>query len=132
MSPTSSIAVVCTVAISCLPSALRTISSPVASEAYRNVLSPSLGNGDRMVATSDFSGLESSDCALASAAAIVPIDSLDRCIGCLLAEDIEAHGSGFRPFGPYAVPSGLLGVFRHQPLQFGLGALVFEKTRSGS
>jgi hypothetical protein len=51
----SSIAVVCTVAISCLPKALRTISSPLESEAYRNVRSPSRGNGDRMVAVSDFS-----------------------------------------------------------------------------
>ena len=33
MSPASSIAVVCTVAISCLPRALRTISRPLASEA---------------------------------------------------------------------------------------------------
>ena len=75
-----SIPVVCTIAISCLPKALRTISRPLESEAYRNVLSPSRGNGDRMVATSDFSGLVSSDWALASALAIAPIDSLERCM----------------------------------------------------
>src|ERR1700686_1561996 len=84
-----------------------------------------------MVAVSDFSGLVSSACALARAPAMVPIDSLDRCMGCLHAQDIEAHGPGFRPFGPYAVPHRLLGVFRHQTLEFDLGILVFEKSRPG-
>jgi hypothetical protein len=84
-----------------------------------------------MVAVSDFSGLESSACALASAAAMVPIDSLVRCMGCLLAQDIEAHGYGFRPFGPYAVPDRLLGVLRHKALELGLGVLMLEKSRPG-
>src|ERR1700722_5728718 len=84
-----------------------------------------------MVATSDFSGLVSSACALASAPAMVPIESLDWCTGCLHVQDFEAHGSGFRPFGPDAMPDGFLGVFRHQALQFGLGALVLEKSRPG-
>ena len=43
-----------------------------------------------MVATSDFSGLASSACALASAAAIAPIVSLDRCMAVLLGEKIKA------------------------------------------
>ena len=55
-----SIAVVCTVAISCWLRHLRTISSPLASEAYRNVRLSSRGKGERMVAVSDFSGLVSS------------------------------------------------------------------------
>src|ERR1019366_6551650 len=81
ISPTSlSIAVLCTVAISCWPSTLRTMSSPLDNGAYRKVRSPSRGNGDRIVAVSDFSGLVISDCALASAAAMAPIDSLERCI----------------------------------------------------
>src|ERR1700692_1830497 len=84
-----------------------------------------------MVAVSDFSGLASSDCALASAAAMVPIDLLDWCMGCLLAQDIEAHRSGLRPFGPNAMPDCLLGVFRHQALELGLGGLVLEKSRPG-
>src|SRR5258708_37514077 len=84
-----------------------------------------------MVAVSDFSGLASSAWALASAAAKAPIDSLARCMGCLHCKNIETHGSGFRPFGPYAVPDCLLGVFRHQALEFGLGALVLEKRRPG-
>src|ERR1700719_1978696 len=84
-----------------------------------------------MVAVSDFSGLASSACALASAPAMVPIDSLDRCMGCLLAQDIEAHGPGFRTLSPNAMPDRLLGVFRHQSLEFGLGALVLQKSRPG-
>jgi hypothetical protein len=42
-----------------------------------------------MVATSDFSGLVSSACALASAAAIAPIDSLERCTVLLRRKEIE-------------------------------------------
>src|ERR1019366_2172740 len=84
-----------------------------------------------MVAVSDFSGLVSSAWALARAPAMVPIDSLDRCMGCLHAHDIEAHRSGFRPFGPNAVPDCLLGVFRHQALQLDLGVFVLEKSRPG-
>src|SRR5947209_5950910 len=84
-----------------------------------------------MVAVKDFSGLESSAWALASAPAMVPIDSLERCMGCLLAQNIEADGSGFRPFGPDTVPDGLLGILRHQSLELGLGALVLQKCRPG-
>src|ERR1700682_939472 len=84
-----------------------------------------------MVAVSDFPGLVSAACALARAPAMVPIDSLDRCMGCLQAQDVEAHGPGFRPFGPNAMPNRLLGVFGHDPLQFGLGSLVLEKSRPG-
>src|SRR5260370_1771417 len=82
-----------------------------------------------MVAVSAFSGLVSSDWALASAAAIVPIDSLDRCMGYLHAQDIEAHGSGFRPLGPNPMADRLLGVFRHQALELGLGILVLKKSQ---
>jgi hypothetical protein len=67
-----------------------------------------------MVAVSDFSGLESSAYALASAAAIVPTDLLDWCMGCLPAQDIEAHSPGFRPFGPDAVP-GILSAWDPKP-----------------
>src|ERR1019366_6921776 len=85
-----------------------------------------------MVAVSDFSGLASSACALANAPAMVPIDSLDRCMVCLLlAQDVEAHGSGFRAPGPDTVSGGLLGVLWHQALQLGLGALVIQKGRPG-
>jgi hypothetical protein len=39
---------------------------------------------------------------------MVPIVSLDR-MGFLLAQDIEAHGAGFRPLGANAMPDRLLG-----------------------
>src|SRR5450755_164039 len=84
-----------------------------------------------MVAVSDFSGLASSAWALASAPAMAPIDSLDRCMGCLLAQDIEAHRPGLRPFGPNPMTDGLLGVFRHEAFELGFGALVLEKGRPG-
>ena len=54
---------------------------------------PSRGTPDRIVAVSDFSGLASSACALASAAAIAPIDSLDRCMASILREEIETDRS---------------------------------------
>src|SRR6185437_13364279 len=84
-----SIAVVCTVAISCWPKVLRTMSSPLDSGAYRNDRSASPGPFGRIVATEDFSGLASSACALAKAAARQAMDSLDRCMASLQAEGVE-------------------------------------------
>jgi hypothetical protein len=46
-----------------------------------------------MVPTRDFSGLTSSACALARAAAIVPIVSLERCTAALHLEQIKADGA---------------------------------------
>ena len=46
-----------------------------------------------MVAVSDFSGFVRSDWALASAAAIVPIDSLQRCMAVLRCDDVETDGT---------------------------------------
>src|SRR5258708_21282137 len=83
-----------------------------------------------MVAASNFSGLVSSDCALARAPAIAPIDSLERCMVRLHFEEIEADGAGFGALGPEAMPDRLLGVLRHQALQLGLGVLVLEKSHS--
>src|SRR5271163_2096195 len=84
-----------------------------------------------MVATSDFSGLVSSACAFASAAAIAPIVSLDRCIAVLLGEKIKADRARLRALGANAMASRLLGVLRHQGLQLGLGAFVVEKCGPG-
>src|SRR5580704_10022475 len=85
-----------------------------------------------MVATSDFSGLTSSPCALASAAAIVPMDSLDRCMAtCLHVEKIEADGAGLRTLGTNPVADCLLGVLGHQTLEFDLGPLVLEEGGAG-
>ena len=44
---------------------------------------------------SDFSGLVISVWALASAAAITPIDLLERCMAILHLQQIEADGAGF-------------------------------------
>ena len=62
-----------------------------------------------MVATSDFSGLVSSAYAFASAAAIAPIVSLDRCMASLtLSEKIEADRARLRAFGSNAWPEASL------------------------
>src|SRR5260370_24698175 len=82
-----------------------------------------------MVAIRDFSGLVSSPWALARAAAMAPIDSLERCIGHL--HQVEADGAGFGAFCPEAMSDRLLGILRHQFLELGLGALMFLKGRSG-
>src|SRR6266568_1890565 len=103
-------------AICCWPRALRTMSSPLESGAYRKVRVPSPGLSAPIVPTSDFSGFDSSDCALASAAASAAIDSLDRCMGSLRLEDIEADGPVLRAASPDAVADALPGVLRQQGL----------------
>ena len=84
-----------------------------------------------MVATSDFSGLVSSDWALASALAMAPIASLERCIFGLPFKEVETDGASFRAFGPNAMSPRLLGILGHQPLKLSLCILVLEKSRSG-
>src|SRR6266576_2427296 len=79
-----------------------------------------------MVATSDFSGLVSSACALASAAAMVPMDSLQRCIAALHAQDIKAHRTGFGSSGADAMANRFLSVLGHKGLELGLGILMLE------
>src|SRR5215813_9082615 len=79
-----------------------------------------------MVATSDFSGLVSSACALASAAAMVPMDSLERCMAAHHAQDIKAHRTGFGSFGSDAMADRLLGVLGHKRLELCLGILMLE------
>src|SRR5262244_3940585 len=86
-----SMAVVCTVAISCWPSVLRTMSRPLDNGAYRKRRSPSHGRPVRMVAVRDFSGLMSSACALAKAEASAATVSLDRGMGRLYFQHIKAH-----------------------------------------
>src|SRR6266702_4806282 len=120
----ASMAVVCTVAICCWPSALRTRSRPLESGAYRKVRATSPGLSAPMVATSDFSGLESSDCALASAAASAAIESLDRCMGHLRLENVKADGTCLRAASANPVADRLLGVLREERLELHLGAFV--------
>src|SRR5215831_3522266 len=102
------------------------MSRPLDNGAYRKLRSPSRGKADRIVATSDFSGLVSSACALASAAAMVPMDSLERCMAALHAQDIKAHRTGFGSFRSNTVSDRFLGVLGHKRLEFRLGVLVLE------
>src|SRR6516225_5804997 len=85
-----------------------------------------------MVATNDFSGLTSWAWALASAAAMVPILSLERCMAILRFEEIETDGTRFGALCTNAVASRLLGILRHQGLELGFGVLVFEMRRPGA
>src|SRR5229473_87738 len=85
-----------------------------------------------IVALRDFSGLESSPWALARAAAMAPMVSLERCIGDLRIYKVKTDGTRFGALGAQAVPGGLLGVLRHQLLQLGLRALVLLIGRSGA
>src|SRR5262245_14631746 len=124
-------AVVCKVAISCCPSVLRTMSSPLESGAYRKLRSPSPARPVRMVAVSDFSGLVSSACALAKAEASAATVSLDRGMGCLRLQHVKAHRSRFRALGFHAVPDGLPGILRHQGLELAFGPFVVEKGAPG-
>src|SRR5689334_1992826 len=84
-----------------------------------------------MVAVSDFSGFVSSACALASAAAIAPIVSLERCMAGLQVDELEAHGAGLGALRPHAMADRLLGILRHQLFELGLGPLVVEEGGPG-
>src|ERR1700730_7808902 len=80
-----------------------------------------------MVPTNDFSGLAISACALSRAAALAPIDSLERCMACLRVEKIKAHRARLRALGADAVADRLLGVVGHEALELGLGFLMLGK-----
>src|SRR5450755_16104 len=85
-----------------------------------------------MVAVSDFSGLVISACALASAAAIAPMVSLDRCIARLhAAQQIETDRPRFGPLGADAVAEGFLGILRHQDFEFGFGPFMVQEGCAG-
>src|SRR5262245_19671637 len=107
-------AVVCTVAISCCPSVLRTRSSPLESGAERKLRARCPGRPVRMVAVSDFSGVTSSAWALAYAEASAATVSLDRCMDSLRLQQVKAHRPRFRALGFHAVPDGLSGILGHQ------------------
>ena len=85
-----------------------------------------------MVAVSDFSGLISSPCAFASAAAMAPIGSLERCMINFQAQNVEAHRAGLGTFRPDSVTDGFLCIFRQEGLELCLGILVFEVRLSRS
>src|SRR5262249_39571981 len=85
-----------------------------------------------VVATNDFSGLTSWAWALASAAAMVPILSLERCMAALQLLEIKADGTRFGTLGPDAMASRFLGILRHQRFQLDLRTLMLQKGLSGA
>src|SRR5450759_4659464 len=85
-----------------------------------------------MVAVSDFSGLVSSACALASAAAKAPMVSLEWCMAVLHgAQQIKTDRPGFGPLGADAMAEGFLGILRHQDFEFGFGPFMVQEGRAG-
>jgi hypothetical protein len=60
------------------------------------------------------SGLTSCAWALARAAAIVPILSLDRCRAVLLTEEVETDGAGFGALSADAMAGCLVSILRHE------------------
>src|SRR5215471_21843822 len=57
---------------------------------------------------------------------MVPMDSLQRCMAALHAQDIKAHRTRFGSFGSDAVSDRLLGVLGHKGLEFRLGILMLK------
>src|SRR5215204_1780752 len=85
-----------------------------------------------MVAARDFSGLTSSACALARAPAMVPIDSLDRCMARLHTQKVESDRASLRALGPDAMANRLFGVFGHKGPELSPGGFVLEKSWPGA
>src|SRR5450759_4941215 len=85
-----------------------------------------------MVAVSDFSGLVISACALASAAAIAPMVSLEWCTTVLhAAQKIKTDRPRFGSLSADAMAEGFLGVLRHQDFEFHFGPLMVQESRAG-
>src|SRR5262249_8145554 len=125
-----SMAVACTVAISCWPRVLRTMSSPLEGGAKRKLRSPSPARPVRIFGLRNFSGLTSSAGALAKAEASAATVSLDRGMNGLHLQHIKAHCSRFRALGFHAVPDGLLGIIGHQGFELAFGPFVVENGAS--
>src|SRR5262249_296548 len=84
-----------------------------------------------MIPTRDFSGLTSWACALANAAAIAPMVSLERCTAWLPLDEVKADCTCLGALGPDPVPDDLFGILRHQSLELGFGSLMLEKGLTG-
>src|SRR5690349_4920939 len=124
-------AVACTVAISCWPRHVRTRSRPEDNGAYRKLRLPSRGNGETIVAVSDFAGFSISNCALASAAASAPMLVLDRCIAGLQLQKLETDRARLRALRPQPVSRSLFGVLGDERLQFCFRPVVVHRGRTG-
>src|SRR5215218_4167320 len=84
-----------------------------------------------MVAVRDFSGLVSSPWALASAAAMAPMVSLQRCMVRLRIHKLKGDRAGFRALGAQAMTNGFLGILWHHFLKISLGRFMLLMRRPG-
>src|SRR5258707_1278248 len=82
-----------------------------------------------MVAVNSFSGLASSPCALARAAAMAPMDSLERCMVRLHVHQIKANRPGYRAFGAQAMADSFLCILGNELFQFCLCSFVLQIRR---
>src|SRR5262249_40164381 len=80
-----------------------------------------------IVAVSDFSGLTSSACALASAAASAATDSLHLGMFGLRREKIEAYRPRLRALPSHSMPDRLPDILRHQCLELVFRPLMVRK-----
>src|SRR3974377_2324847 len=85
-----------------------------------------------MMASNDFSGLTSWPWALASAAAMVPILSLQRCIVFLRLLEVKRDGTRFGTPGADAVPNRFLGILRYERFELGFRALMLQEGLPGA
>src|SRR5690349_21548635 len=84
-----------------------------------------------MVASSDFSGLTSAACALASAEASAATVSLDRGMDRLRLEQVKADCARFGALRPHPMPNRFLGVLRNKRLELAFGTFMIQVGRAG-
>lgn len=86
---------------------------------------------DVIVAVGEFSGLTSSICALARAAAKLLMVWLDRWMVGSRSKKVKADGAGLGPLGAEAMTDRLLGILWHKILELDLGLLVLKMRSLG-
>ena len=127
-----STAVVCTVAISCCPRVLRTISSPLESGAYRKLRSPSPGRaalnggGQRLFRVHKLGLSLGQGRGQRRDRVTGPVHGLASA-----ARTSKLTAPDFERLAAHAMPDGLLGVLRHQGLELVFRPLVVEKGLPG-
>src|SRR5882757_6361567 len=84
-----------------------------------------------MVAVKSFSGFARTPWALANAAAIAPIVSLDRCMVRLITYQIETNCSRFRAFCSHPMANCFFRILWHQLLQLRFCGFMFQERRPG-
>src|SRR5215207_700161 len=79
-----------------------------------------------MMAVRVLAGFTSSVCALASAEASWPMESLDEGMAVSVRDELEADRPRLRALGPQAMTKGFPGVLRHECLELAPGALMLR------